>query len=272
MRRTWNPKARSAARKSANNNDGAHRRLAPTTRRGPTVAQIQRETVPIFPISIQRTDQLYYEKQIELTGTAGILARYVFSANGAYDPNITGTGHQPSGWDTMMALYEQGVVTRSRIKVNFRSGINTDQRVAIVLTPDANTFSSIEALMENGLLVTDVVTGAGGVGAYHTQKTLELDCDVAKYFGRSRQELIASPEYYCTAASNPTEQVYYQICTWNPSLASNTDVLLDVVLSYDIYYYEPRKLDVSLLAASMQPSKKAPLSLSSSSSTLSFKR
>ena len=43
-------------------------------------------------------------------GAVGIPASYVFSANGLYDPNITGIGHQPRGFDQLMALYDHYVV------------------------------------------------------------------------------------------------------------------------------------------------------------------
>ncbi len=113
---------------------------APTTRRGPSVGVSLRETLPVFPISKLVTQQLYYENQLNLAGTAGVLARYVFSANGAYDPNITGTGHQMMGFDQMMLFYEQAVVVRSKIQVTFSSAFASDLRVAISLTPDANAY------------------------------------------------------------------------------------------------------------------------------------
>ena len=42
-----------------------------------------------------------------------------FVANGAFDPNLTGVGHQPRGFDQFMAGYETFTVTGSKISVNF---------------------------------------------------------------------------------------------------------------------------------------------------------
>lgn len=42
----------------------------------------------------------YVEGFIDLNpGALGSNAPYTFSANGLYDPNITGSGHQPIGFD-----------------------------------------------------------------------------------------------------------------------------------------------------------------------------
>ncbi len=218
---------------------------APTKSEGPRVAFSLKETLPVFPAAKLVTQQLYYDSQKQLSGTAGVLARYVYTANGAYDPDITGTGHQMMGFDQMMLFFEQCVVVHSRIRVTFYSGSATIQRCALSLTPDATAAASVTDLVENGLTVMTTVGGSGDNGSTRGTSTLELSCDVGKYFGRSRAMLVASPEFYCTAAANPIEQVYFQIQTWNPTTTTNTSVYFDVVLSYDIYYYEPRKVGSS---------------------------
>jgi len=193
------------------------------------------------------TGQLYYESQIAITGVAGALQKYVFSANGAYDPNFTGTGHQMVGFDQMMLFFEQAVVVRSKIQVTFfaAQATTTYDRVAISLSPDTTTTASVDSVIENGLTVTTVLGGALGADGAQSIKTLSLECDIPRYFGRSRSSLVSSPEFYCTASANPTEQVYYHIQTWNPIGATNTQVNIDVMLSFDIYYYEPRKVGSS---------------------------
>jgi len=240
QRKSKSKRVRSAARRS-NTSRNTRSARAPTKTVGPSVAFSLKETLPVFPVSKTVTQQLYYESGLTMTGAAGILTRYVFSANGAYDPNITGTGHQMMGFDQMMLFYEQYVVVRSKIKVTFWSATATPQRVAISLCPDTTVAASITDLVENGLTVMSYCGNANTNGMFRGDSVLELTCDVAKYFGRSRKDLIAGTEFYGTAAANPVEQVYYQIQTWNPATATTVTCAFDVVLSFDIFYYEPRK-------------------------------
>jgi hypothetical protein len=240
QRKSKSKRVRPAARRA--NKSSSRSARAPTKNVGPSVAFSLQQTLPVFPASRLVTQQLYYDSGFSLTGTAGVLARYVFSANGAYDPDITGTGHQMMGFDQMMLFYEQAVVVRSKIKVTFFSAAQTAIRCAISLTPDASAAASVNDLMENGYCVSTIILGLGGLAAEHATKTLELTCDVPKYFGRSRASLISSPEFYCTAAANPTEQVYFQVQTWNPTGVVTTITSFDVTLSFDIFYYEPRKV------------------------------
>lgn len=241
QKKSKSKRVRPAARR-ANSSRNSRTARAPTRNVGPSVAFSLKETLPVFPASKLVTQQLYYESGLSLTGTAGVLAKYVFSANGCYDPNITGTGHQMMGFDQMMLFYEQAVVVRSKISVTFYSAAQTDCRVAISLTPDTSAAASTTDLVENGYTVMSNVVGLGGVAGQHCLAKLNLTCDVPKYFGRSRSSLISSPEFYCTAAANPIEQVYFQVQSWNPTTASNTLLYFDVVLSFDIFYYEPRKV------------------------------
>ncbi len=58
------------------------------------------------PFSNDQTVKLYYADSIPLTvGTAGISTEYVFRLNSIFDPDLSGTGHQPYGHDTLALIY-----------------------------------------------------------------------------------------------------------------------------------------------------------------------
>lgn len=195
---------------------------------------------PLFPIRKFIKSQLYYDYGIVRTSTAGSMAVYAFSANGLYDPNITGTGHQPIGFDQMMTMYEHYTVIRSHIKVNFFNSSAEPSRVAVYLSPD-NTPPSITSVMENGLVRTRMISGDTGAGE-HRQTSIELTCDVPKYFGKTYQAVLGDANLQGDIASNPPEQVYFIIACWNPIGIDDVNLGLDVVLSYDSMYWEPKKL------------------------------
>lgn len=59
----------------------------------------------------------YVESSLVLFN-GGVAVLYAFAGNDLFDPNVTGTGHQPLGFDQMMALYKRFRVHSSKIKVS----------------------------------------------------------------------------------------------------------------------------------------------------------
>jgi len=236
------PAQRKAKSQAVNGVRVIRRSKAPTIG-GRTIRNTLLKTTPLYPVSKMQYGQLYYEPYKGMTYVAGSYATRLFSANGAYDPDISGTGHQPMGFDQMMAVYEQFVVLRSHIKISFISASDAT-RVAVYLTPDTTAQTPI-TLMENGLLKSEIVCGTTDSGT-HRMKTIELTCDIPKYFGKTKDDIIADPQMYGTIAANPGEQVYFAIAAWDPFSSSSEGIIAyDVTLSYDVYYWEPKKLTPS---------------------------
>jgi len=205
---------------------------------------------PILPSTTRQVGQLYYEPALGLTApVSGNAVTYFFSANGIFDPNITGTGHQPIGFDQMMLLYEQATVVRSNIDVTFNVGPGLTVRAGVALFPDASALTDPKQLVENGLIkMIPITSGSSTFQNQLMHTTVRLDCDVAKYFGRpSYQSLMNDDNLFTTAAANPVEQVYYGIVAWqiSPDGATTTSLGFDVLISYDVIYWEPRKLGIS---------------------------
>lgn len=190
---------------------------------------------------------MYYEAALGLTApNSGNAVTYFYSANGMFDPNITGTGHQPIGFDQMMLMYEQCTVIKSSIQVTFNIGAGLTVNVGVALFPDASGLTNPSQLVENGLIRYKTVTsGSNTFQNQDVKTTVRLDCDVARYFGRRGVRVLLNDDnLYTTAAANPVEQVYYGIVAWqlSPDASTTTAVGFDVLISFDVIYWEPRKL------------------------------
>jgi hypothetical protein len=211
--------------------------------------------LPLLGNQFENRKMLYYEYQQTLTGAAGILDTHYYSANGIFDPDITGTGHQPIGFDQAMLFYEQFVVFRSTCTVTFYSNTaGVGVRCGVFLNPDTSN-PSIYGIMENGYMASDVVAGTtsanSGVG-YHLIKKVSLSCDSVAFFDSKTRKLHAMRDSLSgTAAANPAEQVYFGIFTHNFVSATTYEVFFDVELSYDARFWEPRKVSSSLLRGAL---------------------
>jgi len=61
--------------------------------------------------------KMIYADYLALNPSVGGLTGKVYAANGLFDPDITGVGHQPSGFDQYKEIYERLTVIASRIRV-----------------------------------------------------------------------------------------------------------------------------------------------------------
>lgn len=194
-----------------------------------------------FPSQI-KTIMCYREQFVALNpGAGGICAAHVFAANGLYDPNITGGGHQPVGFDQMMDMYDHYVVTRSKIVVTFTNQDTTNRQTACVaVVDDSTTYSDIRRLIESGnCAIADLDISPTS----NAQKTVSLDCDVMRYQGRRGK--LSDPELKGSASANPTELVTFQLYAEPLSAVDSSTVGANVTIYYEVTFIERKKTNIS---------------------------
>jgi hypothetical protein len=168
------------------------------------------------------------------TGTCGV---HVFSANGLYDPDITSTGHQPRGFDQLMAMYDHYVVISSAIRVvgQVISSVTGDSYngIAGICVRDANSVETVpNEYLEQGWNKWLYVSSTDGFDIRHS-------VDVSKFLGR--QSILSDPYLKGTKTANPTEDVLFHLWIAHPASAS-TDALTcyaTAEIAYDLWLIEP---------------------------------
>lgn len=182
-----------------------------------------------------RTTLRYHATDIGLNPGIGGISSYVnFRANDCYDPEQSALGHQPVGFDQLMAFYTRGHVIGSKIKVTF---INTDASneaicgLAIRHTTAAPA-NKLE-MMENGACVETVLTRSGDSKSI---ANLRQGVDVGKWMGK--KSVLDEESLYFTASASPSDQVYYLIYVHpNASVDSGTTGVI-VTVEYDVIFSE----------------------------------
>lgn len=174
------------------------------------------------------------------------MAAYVLSANGLYDPDITGIGHQPMGFDQMMLSYNHYCVLGSSIDVCFRNGSTSTPSIAIRVAPDVTVASVIDSVLEYGLINTDTLDYKG---VYGSVKRLRESVSIKKIQGVDNVldvEVLSG-----TAAANPVEQTYYHLLVWD-TLGITSAVTFDCIIEFTVTFTEPRLLVPSQVKAIKQ--------------------
>jgi len=193
--------------------------------------------------------RLKYSEYNTINPGAGVVGYQTYSANGVYDPNITGAGHQPMGFDQWMTFYEHANVINSKISVQFINtntttynggtmivGINIDSDATLgnnewseIVEQPTTTFSYLEC---NGQTQTS------------TRLTRKLN--VAKFFNKDIKSMCNTPEFSSTPSANPQEQVYWQV--WAGAFDEASDPLVApfaVIIEYDVVFTERKTLTQS---------------------------
>lgn len=192
--------------------------------------------LPLFATRTKRTLQ-YFAAVGPLSTGASVVGAYVFSANGLFDPDISGTGGQPMGFDQMMSFYNHYTVVRSRARVVItNSSTVATLTAALVISGSSTVTTSIEQLVENG----DVsLTQLGYAGMMGSTVKLTRAVNAAQFQGVD--DVMDDPNMRGDSASNPTEQFYYHVCVWNPYSASVLTSYFQILIEYEVVFHEPRK-------------------------------
>jgi len=194
---------------------------------------------PIFSAKTNR--KLRYSTNTVLNGSSGIVSTWVYSANGLFDPDITGTGHQPMGFDQMMIIYNHYTVNAARMVCTFR---NLGARACTAcIRMDGNNvpITVIDEIVEEGMCTFETLEP---VNVYGSNKTIILDTSIKIFQGK--KSVIDDPNLGGNVAANPIEQQYFHVATWDTN-AQSTSVLIDVVIEFDATFTEPRTLTESYM-------------------------
>lgn len=175
-----------------------------------------------FPKMLEMTHR-YSESFIPLTSSSGSLAKYFFSCNGMYDPNITGTGHQPGYFDQIAAIYDHYTVIASKIKVSFVPGGTASIGFAygVSVHDDAtNATTNFTTLMESPTTVGKFYSPFNAAAPQITK-----NWNVQASFGNAP---LANDELKGNSATNPFEQQTYMV--WLQSTDGSTTSYADITV------------------------------------------
>lgn len=211
------------------------------TGRGLKVAKSQNTKLatPLLPLS--KVAKLPYYDQNNFTTGIVLAGGYVFTANGLYDPNITGVGHQPMGFDQMMLFYEHYTVTASKITVNFyNNDVDDAVIVGVLVAPDATVETVFSKLNENGMLKKHWLTPSGGTDP---KCSITLAANISKINGK--KDVKSEDDFRGDVAANPAEQSFFHLFAYNQTTTNTVNVVFEVMIEYTAIFTEPRKMTQS---------------------------
>ncbi len=202
--------------------------------------EVIERSIPLFAARAYR--KLRYSDSFQLASTSGAVTSYVFAANGLYDPNVTGTGHQPMGFDDMMLFYNHYTVLRCTIQVICKAASASKMTVGLKMDAAPTPITDINRIVEMGGMVIEYLDFSTTFGA---TKRLEATLDIARIQGVSRSALTADTSLRGTSVANPSEMSYFHVQSWDAAAQTGT-VNVDAILDFEVVFTEPRDASTSI--------------------------
>lgn len=174
-------------------------------------------------------------------GVGGAVNVHTFRANSLYDPDVTGIGHQPRGFDQLIALYDHYVVTNAKITVQFGAPNNEtiNYIVGISLQDDGTTSTDIRDYLERGYTVNTML----GSGAGASPKKLVMYSDTAKFLGRSG--VLQDSQLKGSDSGNPAETLVFHVFATSADLTDTGAIYIYVTIDFNAWFIEPKDVALS---------------------------
>lgn len=186
------------------------------------------------PIPMRYICQMKYSQTV-LTQAAGNVGSYVFNLNSLFDPDRTGTGHQPYGFDNLALLYNRYRVIGCAWNIQ-RAMLASDNPVCIgaMATNDINlsyaTFSEFREQPRARYVLQNAGAGVISLSGY---------TDIAKLTGRPKTAYMADDHYGAIVNQSPIENALLFVQTAGANDVPSS-VLVQVTLKYTVEFYDQK--------------------------------
>lgn len=159
----------------------------------------------------------------------------VFRLNGPYDPEFTGAGHQPRGWDTLAGLYDKYRVARCRAVVHARQ--RAAHGIQVVLVPSNQSTSLINTDFPAEI---QRATPTSITGSNQPIVNVDVTYNNADILGQSPAQYRASEDTSSLTTTVPSEGIFLHVYAYQLDGATVLDYEFTISLFYDVEFFDRR--------------------------------
>jgi len=173
---------------------------------------------------------LKYSQIVTHTGSPGP-AGQVFAVNSCFDPDVSGTGHQPSFYDWLTAAYNRYCVLGCSAIIEVDNESTIALNLAAIYSDSDVSAQSVQFLAEANRAKSVLVGPAGSV---NTKRVIMPAIAISTIMGQLSIE--PDSNMYATVGVNPTDVAFliYKVqssdLTTNVTARIKTTILMDVVM------------------------------------------
>lgn len=158
-----------------------------------------------------------------------LLGVYTFRANSLFDPDASGTGHQPYGLDQLDPFYSRVTCLGSRIRVTFNNNDSVAANVGIIHSPYSSLSNDYAYnLQAESHVIVPVTPG--------WSRTVTSAFSVQKFYSLTNiMDNVVSFSVTVPVSANPLVMTYYHLVYNTPDTAGITAEALGFTVCIDYY-------------------------------------
>jgi hypothetical protein len=177
-----------------------------------------------------------YSQHQNVTCTTGIVNDYQFRLNSIFDPDLSGTGHQPYGYDTFATLYNRYRVFKCDYDITIVNQSTGPATTTVLCCNNATAFTNATLASESTGAVTKVLTGSAALSTVHFRGSVDLP----SLTGQTPTQYMAEDRYQAVFSQNPSELMTLNVC--NTTLTANGTLSIIIDLIYTCECFDPLDL------------------------------
>lgn len=197
------------------------------------------------PFAQRYITKVKYTENLTVTGPVlGGLAQYNFRLNSIFDPNLSGTGYQPYGHDSLSSLYNRYRVIACNYVITGIVNDNTGDQYGQLIAIPANEALSLTGVPAEALTHPKArwITQAPSAPA----KLLRGKVYIPSLVGRSKSQYMADDRYQAQFGTNPAENAILNVfSTMTSGISSTVTMKFSITLTYTVECFDFKNLPVS---------------------------
>jgi len=188
----------------------------------------------------ERTVDLVYSDYDTMSSSTGVLAKYQYRLNSCFDPDYTGTGHQPMGFDQWSAYYNHYVVESVDYEVQLVPSGTVYTYTATYLSDDTTVPTNFSEIAELGGVVA-----LGTPYSSTNSHIYKVRVNIAQFY--NRQNIASDNELRALVTANPSETAFLTVFAANADPVQGQAFYFGVKLTYRVRFMEPKDLAPSAM-------------------------
>ena len=197
-------------------------------------------SAPGTPFPTRCRAVLKYTSYCNLAAGISSAGQYFLRCNSIYDPDASGVGGQPRGFDQYALLYNQYTVNKAKLTAVVcipATGSSGQILFGATIKPDLSGTAVVDQLADQPYTVSKISNQQDSTAG----RTIRMYWDRKKRFPKNDTSLSLS----AATNANPAEQEFWQVwmqSAYSPLTDAPTALTIQYQIEYDVEFYELKAL------------------------------